>query len=248
MKNVMKTIPPSIILLQIIKKYLDNYFSMETNSQPIRSVELYDYLKKQQDFAERVQSQYAFNRFLRKMHDDNVLKQIIPNIKVDTTNRIMYQWYFYPPAKKQRQQLVAGKVQADYHLSKSLFFSREKIYEANNGEMVRSKQELYILNCLLQEREFRIYYERPLPGAGCEKFPDFTILDMKTNNIFHWEHFGMLNQPQYDEYMLEKLAWYSRLGYKSINEGGRLIVTRYDNEDQFIKSVTNIIERIKGMQ
>lgn len=220
---------------------------MTTNSRMIRSTELYDYLKKQQDFRKMVYTQYAFNRFLRKMHDENILKQIITNVEVDTTNKSMYQWYFYPPTKNREQTTVNEPVNTSCHLSKNHFFNKNKIYKANNGVMVRSKQELYILNRLLQEKIFDIYYERPLPGAGHEKYPDFTIHNMNTGNIFHWEHFGMLNFPRYDEYMMEKLEWYSQIGHKSIDEGGRLIITRYDNEDQFIKSINNIIERIKSI-
>ncbi len=241
----MKTIPQSIVLLQIIKKHLDRYFAMETNSQMIRSTDLYDYLKKQSDFKEKVWSPYAFSRFLRKMHDENILKQIIPNVEVDTTNKKWYQWYFYPPTKRRKQNDSVESINANYHPSKATFFPNNKVYESNNGVKVRSQQEQYILNRLLQEKTFDIYYERPLSAAGCEKYPDFTIYNTETKNIFYWEHFGMLNHPQYDEYMMDKLKWYRQIGYKSINEGGKLIVTRYDDENQFIKSIENIIERLK---
>ena len=66
----MNGIPRSIVLLQIIKKHLERYFSMPANSRLIRSTELYDFLKRQPDFSRMVESKYAFSRFLRKMHDE----------------------------------------------------------------------------------------------------------------------------------------------------------------------------------
>ena len=103
------------------------------------------------------------------------------------------------------------------------------------------------MNRLLREEAFDIYYERPLCAASSKKFPDFTILNTATNVVFHWEHFGMLDNPRYCEYMVDKLEWYKRVGYKGIDEGGRLAVTCYENENQFITSVENVIERLKEM-
>lgn len=243
----MNGIPRSIVLLQIIKKHLERYFSMPANSRLIRSTELYDFLKRQPDFSRMVESKYAFSRFLRKMHDENILKQVIPNVEVDTSNKCMYQWRFYPPTKTRRRQADPESVKATFHLSKGMFFARGKIYKANNGVMVRSMQEVHILNRLLREEAFDIYYERPLCAASSKKFPDFTILNTATNVVFHWEHFGMLDNPRYCEYMVDKLEWYKRVGYKSIDEGGRLAVTCYENENQFITSVENVIERLKEM-
>lgn len=144
--------------------------------------------------------------------------------------------------------MVGKDISAGSHPGKNNFFANGKIYEADNGVRVRSAQELYILNRLLREEDFDVYYERPLQGAGYEKYPDFTIRNMRTNCIFHWEHFGMLNHPRYDEYMVDKLAWYRQMGYKSIEDGGRLVVTRCDTEDQFIKSVEDVIARLKKME
>lgn len=47
--------------------------------------------------------------------------------------------------------------------------------------------------------------------------------------------------------MVDKLEWYKRVGYKGIDEGGRLAVTCYENENLFITSVENVIERLKEM-
>ncbi len=244
----MKPIPRSITLLQIIKRHLDKYFAMPTNSRPIRCNELYEYLKRQQDFKEKVCSPVAFSRFLRKMHDENILKQFIKNIEVDTSNKSMYQWYFYPPTKKRETETATDVPETSIpHPSENTFFAKNKRHKADNGVMVRSRQELCILNRLLQVKIFDVYYERPLPGAEHEKYPDFTIYNRETGLIFHWEHFGMLDNPTYYEQMIDKLQWYKRIGYRSIDEGGKLIVTRYDNESQFIKSVENIIEKIKYM-
>lgn len=243
----MTTLSTSIALLQIIKKHLRQYFSMPTHSRPIRSTELYEFLKRQSDFRELVASPSVFGRFLRRMHEEGILKQVLPNVEVDKNSRSTYQWFFYPPARKRRQPSAGECSLADSRQAKDSFFAVSKNYEAANGVTVRSKQELYILNQLLQEGVFDVSYEQPLPETDGKLCPDFTICHTPTDTIFHWEHFGVLNHPRYDEYMVCKLEQYSRLGHKDIDEGGRLVVTRYENEYQFVASVGRAIAKLKKM-
>lgn len=88
----MKSLPENIKILKLIKKDLDTYMSDSSAPLEVRSNDLYAHLKNARlCFAD----QKAFNRFLRKQHNDGILRQIIPNCRVDTSIYHHYEWYFH---------------------------------------------------------------------------------------------------------------------------------------------------------
>ena len=109
------------------------------------------------------------------------------------------------------------------------FFEEHLIHRTVRGEMVRSKSEVIIANALAA-KGMDYSYERPLTLDGVTKYPDFTIEDMESGNVFYWEHCGMLHVPSYRRRWEEKLEWYHRHGIRSYEDGGgadgTLIVTR----------------------
>lgn len=44
-------------------------------------------------------------------------------------------------------------------------------------------------------------------------YPDFTILKMKERREIIWEHFGMMDKPDYQEAAIKKLSRYYENGY-----------------------------------
>ncbi len=62
-------------------------------------------------------------------------------------------------------------------------------------------QELHIYNMLLAERDFTVYYERPLIAGGEDRFPDFTVRNKQTDTVFFWEHFGLSEKGAYMDNM-----------------------------------------------
>ena len=90
------------------------------------------------------------------------------------------------------------------------------------GERVRSKSEMLIADMLSQEG-IPYRYEYPLYIKGFGKvYPDFTILNINTRKEVLWEHFGMMDDPEYVEKSIKKIAMYERQG---IFLGEGLIVT-----------------------
>lgn len=242
----MKSLPKEYILLKRINAYIEEYFAMVENSRVVRSTDIYDYLSHKADFKQQITSGIEFSRFIREMHKAGVLTQFIKNVTVDTSNPNFFQWHFYPPERSMKRETTQEDANAaSSHPGTCNVFKGNKTLLAANGTMVRSIQELNILNRLLAVDFFDVYYERPLAAGGEERFPDFTIHNKKTDTVFHWEHFGMLNNVKYDEKMSEKIAWYKRIGYRSIDDGGRLIITSFNDEAQFIGHIESIIERIK---
>lgn len=94
-----------------------------------------------------------------------------------------------------------------------------------SGHMVRSKSESLIATCLYNHCiPFR--YEGLLLLNHHEFFPDFTILHPRTNRVIFWEHFGLIDSPDYRENAYEKLKFFGNYGiYPSIN-----LITTYETE------------------
>jgi hypothetical protein len=128
------------------------------------------------------------------------------------------------------------------------FYEFNLIHQTKNGEFVRSKSEVIIADRLADEGiEYR--YEKPLEIGTLTKYPDFTITDQDTGQVFYWEHCGMLSDPVYRERWEKKLAWYKANGIYPIEEGkdgeAQLIVTE-DNISGGISS-KDIQEKIRSI-
>ncbi len=110
-----------------------------------------------------------------------------------------------------------------------ILFESHLVHRTKRGDMVRSKSEVIVANCL-HDYDIEYSYERPLSIEGVTKYPDFTIEDMESGMTFYWEHCGMLHVPSYRHRWEEKLTWYRSHGIVPLEEGdgekGTLIVTR----------------------
>lgn len=131
-----------------------------------------------------------------------------------------------------------------------ILFEDHLVHRTARGEMVRSKSEVIVANCL-HDHGIEYSYERQLNIDGVTRYPDFTIEDMESGMTFYWEHCGMLHVPSYRHRWEEKLAWYRSHGIVPLEEGngeqGTLIVTR-DEENGSIDSekIDTIIKDVLG--
>ena len=93
---------------------------------------------------------------------------------------------------------------------------------SERGERVRSKSEKMIADKLLMMGiPYRYEYPLKLNGFGTV-YPDFTILDVSTNEIIYWEHFGRMDDLDYANKTIRKINQYARNGYSI---GDKLLVT-----------------------
>ena len=125
------------------------------------------------------------------------------------------------------------------------FYEERLIHHTIEGEMVRSKSEVIIANCL-HYNGLEYEYESVLelePGKPLR--PDFKVIDGDTGNIWYWEHCGMMTDPKYVKRWEDKKKFYEKHG---IVEEKNLIVT-YDEEnggldseyiDRLIKDIFDI--------
>ena len=100
--------------------------------------------------------------------------------------------------------------------------------KTNKGERVRSKTEK-ILADLFNSMGLEYKYECPLSfSKNITYYPDFTFYDPDANVEIYWEHFGMMDDPNYVNNFLTKIDTYRAHG---IHLGERLIVT-FETKDR----------------
>ena len=106
------------------------------------------------------------------------------------------------------------------------------IYSTLNKDMVRSKSEVIIADRLFSagipyryEERLELEDER---FNTVKYYPDFTILNKRTREVFYWEHLGSLGDPEYCFKNLTKLEDYSDNG---ILLGKNLILT-FESQDK----------------
>ncbi|MDO4556516.1 MAG: hypothetical protein Q4B70_15455, partial [Lachnospiraceae bacterium] len=82
------------------------------------------------------------------------------------------------------------------------------IHKCISGHKVRSKSEVIIANSLsINKIPYR--YECRLNLGDVILYPDFTICHPETNEIYYWEHFGLMDQTAYLENACNKIKLYS---------------------------------------
>ena len=173
----------------------------------------------QKDYEKRLKNQAAkeldiINSFLSKY---KIPEQSVENV--------------YEQLCKDRQLLVEPLSETD-----EMFVERWLSYEyvpkavseevpdlvSDRGDHVRSKSELIIAN-LLASCHVPYRYECPLrlPKWGTV-YPDFTVLNVRQRKQFYWEHMGRMDDPDYADKAVKKLAHYNQAGLVS---GVNLILT-----------------------
>jgi len=127
----------------------------------------------------------------------------------------------YQNLSKYRKDLVIPYIQEDedyaaewqekYFLENE-FHEDEKIYDTKRGEKVRSKSEA-ILADMFYELGIPYHYEKELVlSDGRSRYPDFTLLQLRTKTEIYWEHFGLLENEEYRHNTIQKLDEYRKSG------------------------------------
>lgn len=100
-------------------------------------------------------------------------------------------------------------------------FRENLIHCSVSGLLTRSKAESMIAT-RLEENGLIFRYECELLLGDHNFFPDFVILHPTERRLIYWEHFGMMDSPDYADGALNKLRVYSEHG---IHLGDNLIIT-----------------------
>jgi len=93
------------------------------------------------------------------------------------------------------------------------FHTQNLKYPSSKNTFVRSKSEMIITN-FLENQKIPFIYEAPLKLNGHALYPDFLIFCPYTAKLIPWEHFGLLDDPQYLKKMRDKVALFHQLGFQ----------------------------------
>lgn len=113
---------------------------------------------------------------------------------------------------------------ADEDYDTNDYFKDKCLHPGPNGKYVHSKSEANVF-WELYDWYLPAQYERKLMLDDRKVFPDFTIKHPVTGQILLWEHFGMMDAPEYAQAAYEKISLYMKHGYFP---GENLIVTFED--------------------
>lgn len=123
------------------------------------------------------------------------------------------------------------------------FSENSLLYVTQLGLRVRSKSEIIIAD-LLQQKKVPFLYETPLELKtfnGKKIFhPDFCCLNLRTRQEFYWEHFGMMDDPEYSANAVGKLKVFNENHFV---QGKNLIITMETQSNPLTaKEVRGVIE------
>ena len=95
------------------------------------------------------------------------------------------------------------------------------IVKGTQGKFLRSKSEA-IIDKALYTNGIPFRYEDKLVLENTFLYPDFTARHPKTGQVYYWEHFGLMDQPEYINRACQKIKLYFENG---IIPGINLILT-----------------------
>ncbi|WP_077391767.1 hypothetical protein [Mobilibacterium timonense] len=127
------------------------------------------------------------------------------------------------------------------------YFKENKRFFSSNFSSVRSKSE-YIIAMILVRYGIPFFYEKPLRIVNDDFskviYPDITIWDVESRQEIYWEHFGMMDDPDYALKAIKRIMEYQRSG---IYIGERLIITfESSNSPLDTKHVERISKRLNS--
>lgn len=190
----------------------------------------------------------------QKAYDTKILNCIEQELKaieryLNTCPKVMPEdWY--KELHSERQKMIVP-IAPDWELLRADWLSLqyegkgfdERIPEiyTDKGERVRSKSELLIANELYRaDVAYRYEYPVYIKVFGTI-YPDFMILSKKKQKEICWEHFGRMDDPEYAQKAIQKIAAYEENGYVI---GENLVVT-FETKQTILttRKIQTVIER-----
>lgn len=111
------------------------------------------------------------------------------------------------------------------------------IYKSSSGHLLRSKSEM-LIDMLLYQHQIPFRYECALTLDDVVLYPDFTIRHPQTGKYIYWEHFGLMNQPEYAARTFYKMRLYTEHGIVP----GIHLITTYETPEHPLS--TEMVEKI----
>jgi len=177
----------------------------------------------------KAQEEYKLLEKLLLCYDNGVIEQIILNIHPERKSLIK-------PIILPDDEYVKQWLNVPYN--KMGFKETAPEYFTINNERVRSKTELLIANAL-HAKSVPYRYEYPIVLNGAfTVHPDFMVLNVRLRKEYLWEHFGMMDNPDYAKKALKKISEYQINGYYP---GRHLLITHETSTDSISTLLINRI-------
>lgn len=128
------------------------------------------------------------------------------------------------PTFTSRSQKISDWMNAPYEQNPA--HPEQLLHKTVSGMYVRSKSEA-IIALLLSTHQIPFRYECALTLGNITVYPDFTIRHPVTDEIFYWEHFGMMDHEPYRSNALSKLELYASKGIYPSQQ----LITTYETKE-----------------
>ncbi len=175
----------------------DNHgtYIRKTNSELIQKLAQKEYYQKLLPTIRR--NLQILDNFLNN-YQYNYLVPIYEKLVIPKQNLVI-------PLEIPEEKFIEQWQQVKYQ-PKAVDINEEDAIITEKGEIVRSKSEK-----ILADRFTRLgipyHYEKPLKLKGFGIiYPDFTLLNVRNRKTIYWEHFGLMDDPDYCEKAIKKPA------------------------------------------
>ena len=109
------------------------------------------------------------------------------------------------------RQITSSQSWNEESFEKNTSYPEQLIFPSPSKNILRSKSE-YMIDTALFSAGIAFRYECKLTINEIQFFPDFTIFLPHQQKLIYWEHFGMMDNPDYANKALHKLKFFTENG------------------------------------
>lgn len=216
-KQFLQSAPEGSLRINHNKNSVQYYHRKTDKNEDYKFKRSGHYIRKEDASLARALAQKTYDEKLLKAAEEQLaaVQQLLNVYKKNDLQSL------YTEMEEERQKLVSPVVIPDEIFRKNWEKMRSQsineypvlgeIY-TERGEHVRSKSEK-ILADKLAMMGIPYKYEQELSlNYGVKIYPDFTLLNIHTREEIYYEHFGMMDNPEYQEKALKKISLYEKNG------------------------------------
>lgn len=164
-------------------------------------------------------------RIAQKGYDEKV--KVVIGARVRDAKRLLNQYDkeigdIYTRLSQERRKLVTPLMKPDEDFIEEWYqkysgnanpYPNSFPIVTERGETVRSKSEKILADLFYKHQIPYIYEPQIIFQHGKAVYPDFLILNVSQRNTYVFEHFGMMDNPEYAQGAIEKISLYEENNY-----------------------------------
>lgn len=217
LESELKDVPQGRLrVLKAKGKYCQYYvYSRDAKTNELKG----EYIRRENiDLAKRLAQRDYYEEVLKEMREKlTVISQVINTYGIEEDKKSVYE-----RLNENRKKLVTPIEISDEDYITKWYKSKQtggNTYEAmgnkstERGETVRSKSEKILADKLYHYNVPYVYEPTLLLPDGNIVYPDFVTLNVRLRKEYYWEHFGIMDNPQYAERAIWKIDVYEKNGF-----------------------------------